>query len=134
MQLFLGEAIVGYRGPERPSDVLAAADFFPVLHADDTVHLVNRASVVALTTAMEVELAAGELSVEDLAGENATSRNVQVFLRNGPPLGGTVVYVLPDGQRRLLDFLNLPDAFIPLRDGEKVHLIRKAFVTEIVER
>jgi uncharacterized protein (UPF0216 family) len=40
---------------------------------------------------------------------------------------------MPEGQERLLDFLNLREPFVTVRDGERHHLIRKQRITQVVE-
>ena len=133
VQIFLCEAIPGYRGPERASEVLTApGEFFPVLEGGE-YRLIHRNSVVSMTIALVDELA-GELGVEDLAGDLATLRTVEIACRNGPALRGTLLYLMPEGQRRPLDFLNQPDSIVSLRAAERVHLIRKQFIVDVVER
>ena len=133
VQIFLCEAIPGYRGPEKASETLtASSDFFPALDGG-VFRIVYRNSVVSLTVALEDETA-GELGVEDLAGDQATLRNVEINVRNGPPLKGAIVYLMPEGQRRPLDFLNQPEPIVALREADRVHLIRKAFIVDVIER
>ena len=133
VQIFLSEAVPGYRGPERASETLTSeGDFFPVLDGS-AFRLIHKQSVVCLSVALEDEMA-GELGIEDLAGDQATLRNVEITVRNGAPLSGAIVYVMPESQRRPLDFLNQPEPLVALRDRERVHLIRKPFIVDVVER
>ena len=73
-QLFLLEGIPGVRGPERPSEVLLAAEFFPVM-CDEKIRIIPRESVVALTVSMEFELAAGPVREVCLGGGNQDKEN-----------------------------------------------------------
>lgn len=133
VQIFLTEAIPGYRGPGRASETLTAADdFFPVLDGP-AFRLIYKHSVVCLSVSLEDEMG-GELGVEDLAGDQATLRNVEITVRNGAPLSGAIVYLMPEGQRRPLDFLNQADPIVALRERELVHLIRKPFIIDVVEQ
>lgn len=133
VQIFLAEAVPGYRGPERASEaLLAPVEFFPVL-AKDGFRLIARNSVVCLSVALDDEMG-GEMTVEDLAGDQATIRNVEITVCNGPPLTGSMVYLMPEGQRRPLDFLNQADPIVALREADRVHLIRKPYIVDVLER
>lgn len=131
VDLFLADSIDGYR-PERPSDVLASSQLFiPVTDAEGGgLRIVQRAAILIITVAAEVE-ATGELSVEDLAAGLARKSAIEVRVRGGVTLRGTVVYVLPEAQQRLVDFANQTDALLSLRDGDVVHLVPKAHVVDI---
>ena len=39
----------------------------------------------------------------------------------------------PTNQRRLVDYVNQPGAFITLHKGEKLHLIQKRLVNRIIQ-
>lgn len=132
VDLFLADSIDGYR-PERPSDVLASAQqFIPMVDAIDggALRIVQRTAILVMTVAAEAE-AAGELSVEDLAAGQARTSAIEVRVRGGLTLRGTVVYVLPEAQQRVVDYANQPEALLSLRDGDAVHLIPKAHVLDI---
>ena len=40
---------------------------------------------------------------------------------------------MPEANRRVLDYLNRPEAFLTLREGDRHHLVRKARITRVVE-
>jgi hypothetical protein len=46
---------------------------------------------------------------------------------------GEVLMDTPSNQRRVLDYVNQPGAFISLHKGEKVHLIQKRLVIRIIQ-
>ena len=131
VDLFLADSIDGYR-PERPSDVLTSAQFFiPVSEvAGGALRIVQRGAVLVMTVSAEAE-SAGELSVEDLAASDARKTAVEVRVRGGLTLRGTVVYVLPEAQQRLQDYANQPDALLAVHEGGAVHLIPKIHILDI---
>ncbi len=46
---------------------------------------------------------------------------------------GEVLLDTPSNQRRLVDYVNQPGAFIALHKGEKVHLIQKRLMIRIIQ-
>ena len=46
---------------------------------------------------------------------------------------GEVILDTPSNQRRLVDYVNQPAAFISLRKGERVHLIQKRLVVRVIQ-
>jgi hypothetical protein len=48
-------------------------------------------------------------------------------------LEGQVVVDLPPAQQRVVDFLNRPEPFFTLRDGDRHHLVNKHHVTRVIE-
>ncbi|HVO31634.1 MAG TPA: hypothetical protein VMV18_12895 [bacterium] len=134
--LFLFDAFPGHRGPERPSDLLSDGPaFFPVVNAKSgEFQLIARERVVAISAALECELIPGELPPEDLAGDDATKVNAEILLANGTRLSGMLVFLMPEGQRRLQDHLNETAAFLILRDGNTAHVIRKSQIIEVAQK
>ena len=133
--LFLFDAFPGHRGPERPSDLLSEGpEFFPVVDAKtDAFLLMARDRVAAISAALDLELIPGELPPEDLAGDDATKIRAEVLLANGTRLSGLLVFLMPEGQRRLQDHVNEPARFLILRDGETAHVIRKTQIIEVIQ-
>lgn len=132
MDLFLADSIDGYR-PERPSDVLTSPQqFIPMVDAVEggAVRIVQRTAIHMMTVAAEIE-AGGELSVEDLAAGQARKTAIEVRVRGGLTVRGTVVYVLPEAQQRLVDYANQQESLLSVRDGDAVHLIPKVHVIDL---
>jgi hypothetical protein len=58
---------------------------------------------------------------------------VRVALAGGGSLEGEVLYSAPEGESRLVDYLNRPERFIRLWDGDRVFLVNKQSVVRIGE-
>jgi hypothetical protein len=128
VQLFLGERAESHSGHERPSDVLESGiDFLPALDRDEVVFL-NLKAVEVLSLPAHVEFGAEEMTVLDAALLQSTHRRVEVELADGTSVRGDVTYIMPEGQRRLQDFLNDKGRFLRLRDGETARLIHKRHI------
>jgi hypothetical protein len=128
--LFLGENSPSRFGPERPSDVLDGADpFFPA-HDPETAEVVflRRASVTRLSVpeAEEVEEYAGYTGDAD-----PTRSRVELLLQGGSVANGDLSFVLPEGRRRLQDYLNRPGNCLTLLDGGRAHLVPKSQILEV---
>ena len=130
VEFFLADGAAGYQLPERPSDLLRDAEPFFAVSEGANRFLVRRGSVRVASVSVEHELV-GELTVEDLAGDSAQRAEVVVSLVGGLVLRGTSFFILPEGKRRMLDFLNLPETFFALRDGESIHLVNKVHVLHV---
>jgi len=103
-----------------------ARPFFPFLPAEaSTAVLLNKSEVVVLTVAE----AGGE--DEEAAGAPLV-RRVQVECRERV-VEGTVVIDMPSNQRRMQDYLNRPEPFLIVHDGDRRHLVRKTRITRVVE-
>jgi hypothetical protein len=51
----------------------------------------------------------------------------------GRRIQGTIRIGTPDGQGRVLDFMNQPEPFVCLHDLERQHLVHKRRITKVVE-
>ena len=121
--LFVGLHAASHDGFERPSDVLNGRDsYVPARDAQNTMRLLNLDSILVVTVAAKDESVLG--SVEFQASE-ASCMDVVVALEGGLRLRGYVRYVLPHGQQRLQNYLRLPERFLSLYDGPRVHLINR---------
>ncbi len=127
VELFLGDNAARHSGHERPSDLLQMAEpFLAVQLKEGGVLFAARRSVLVLSVASDVELGDEDLPVEDLAAEESKTAAVMVRLEDGSSISGNVVYLMPQGHRRLQDYLNaLPETFLKLRSGDLVHLVNK---------
>lgn len=124
--VFLASVAEGRSRPEKPSDLLNGhGAFLPTVDDDGTFSIVQKKFLLYLTCASEEELGGDDLTPEDLAAEDATQMDLDVDLSNGLTLTGTVIYLLPRANRRLLDYLRVADDFFVLREKEKVHLVNK---------
>jgi hypothetical protein len=129
--LFLAESAATHLGPERPSDLLTTARFIPVVLDDGGFSFLQVGAIQMLSVPAKSEL--GEnMTAEYLAAQGATTLSVEICLDDATCFSGTVIYLLPEAQRRLQDFLNdLPDQFFQLRDGDTIHLINKDHIVRV---
>jgi len=128
VSIFLGERAETHSGHERPSDVLnSARKFLPALERDSLVFL-NLEAVTMVTVPAGVEYTEEELQLAYGAVPDETRRRIEVVLEDGTTLDGDIWYAMPEGQRRVQDFLNTPDRFFRLREGDRALLVNKTRV------
>jgi len=129
--LFLHLSAESHDGPETVLDRLNTPNRFMVLGvADDgPVVILNKAQIIRVDLPIEVgRKEAGEaIPVADV-------ESVRVRLINGEQLDGTIRVEGPVGRQRLSDFLNMPDAFLPLQGSAHLHLLQKRFISRIIPR
>lgn len=132
LRLFLSERAATRAGSERPSDLLNGSDrFLPASDADDRVVFVSRQAVLSLSVDAESEFGGEGAGAEDLAPEHAISTDVEIWLDNGDCITGNLRYLMPEGCRRLQDFLNLPHQFLTLRDSGRARLVNKGHILRV---
>jgi hypothetical protein len=129
--LFLAERSSAHAGGERVSDLLeAGGEFIPALdEADGAMTFLKRGAIVHADAPPEPTGAADELTLP-------TEHEVNVTLGDGRVLHGLVSYVLPPERSRLVDYLNEPMQFLPLRGADALVLVNKQHVARVaaVER
>jgi len=132
LRIFLNEHAEGHTGFERPSDLFnGRGAFIPASEKKGGLVLLRRQAVTSVTVAADEEFSGGEPRVEDLAPDQATTMTVEILLEDASRAHGTITFLMPEGQRRLQDFLNLPDDFLVVRDGEHARLINKHRIARI---
>jgi len=95
------------------------------------VILLNKDALMVLTASAEAEFPAEELSVSTLAVGAGTSVQAEFTLQDGTEIKGRVGFVMPEGKRRLVDFLNLPERFFAVREGALAQLINKKCIVRV---
>lgn len=125
-RIFLPVASSHHSGEMRPDEwVNDASAFFPFLPENaSTPIILNRSEVVVLTVMAEPPPA--DTTVD------TPMRRVQVECRERI-VAGVVIIDMPEGHQRVLDYLNGPDAFLIVHDGDREHLVRKTRITRVVE-
>lgn len=132
VHLFLSERAQTHDGAERLSDLLnGTGDFLPAIEPPRNLVLLHKDALMALSVAVETEFPSQEAAQEELAGTVGTSVVVGIALCDGTEIGGTVRFVMPEGKNRLVDFLNEPELFFAVRDGELAHLVNKRCIVRV---
>ena len=132
MYIFLADRAETHSGHERPSDLLnGSSPFLPAADFEGGIHFIHRDALGFLTVKAEHEFPEDVFRAEDFVSDDATRLEVEVELEDGSSLGGTITCLMPAGQRRLQDVLNLDDRFLILRDGDEARLINKRRIERI---
>jgi hypothetical protein len=135
VRLFLAERAQNHSGPQRPGDLLndATEDYFPVRGPDESLALLNRSAVLVLSVPASEQASPEEIAAarEAEGMEAFTTRRIRVRMEDGSEVTGTVSYVRPAGERRIRDYLNRTEAFIPLRDGDTVRFVNRSRIARV---
>lgn len=131
LRFFLSEAAMTHEGPERPSDLLRRAKSF--LPVNDTggegVSILRREAIMVLTISETDEIEPGDPDGSVLAG--GAGGRIEVLLVTGTKVEGELRYQMPEGQRRIQDFLNTGEPFLMLRSEGKISFVNKSHVVRI---
>lgn len=131
-QIFLSEVAETRAGPERATDLFnRKTRFLPVKDHEDGHVVVSCANVLSVSVPADAEFTSDALGAEDLAAEMSVTTSVDVTLADGSTVSGTLVYLQPEGRRRLQDFLNEAPTFISVRDGDTAHLVNTQQVVQV---
>ena len=134
LRLFLSEQAATRAGGERPSDLLNGPDgFLPASDSENRVVFLHRQAVLCLSVDADSEFGGEHASAEDLAPEHAISAQVEILMDHGDCITGKLRYLMPEGSRRLQDFLNEPPKFLILRDGERARFINKGHILRVAQ-
>ncbi len=133
LTIFLSERAQSHAGYERPSDLLNGPDLFiPATDKGNRIQFLHRDGLVSMRVPSRYETGAeGDLGGPGLAPDVAVRARVEVIVEQESVLRGMVTYVMPEGQRRLQDVLNLKDQFLILHDGDLVHLVNKRRILRV---
>lgn len=132
-RLFLSPVAEHHSGPERPSDLLNGAQpFIPARDLEDRLVLLQRDAITVATVGASNELEGPEVEREEWDPAVVTTEAIALRLDDGCEISGTVLYVRPEGQRRIQDFLNSCEFFFPVRDGDEVHLVNRRRVVSVL--
>jgi hypothetical protein len=124
LQLFLGLRARTHGGSECPSDLLNGTEpFVPARDTQGNTLLLRLDAVLFTTVSAQDESVTSHLEFQ---ASDASSVDVAITLEGGHMLRGYVRYVLPEGQQRLQNYLRLPDRFLALYEGPRVHLVNKS--------
>lgn len=127
-RIFVPASASRHPGPMRPEEWMnEGATFFPFLPDDSQAPVIlNKREILVISVAADAD--AGDVLEE---AENPV-RRVAVEVRERR-LAGTLIIDMPHNQSRVLDYLNRPEPFLTLRDGDRHHLILKEQITRVTE-
>lgn len=127
-RIFVPAAASHHAGAMRAEEWMNdSTGFFPFLPDD------SRASILLNKQELLV------LSVSASADRSDLSEEVEIPIRRVAVecgerrLEGILVIEMPSTQSRVLDYLNRPEPFLTLREGDRHHLVRKSRITRVVE-
>lgn len=125
-RIFLPIASSHHSGEMRPDEWMNdSAPFFPFLPANASAPIIlNKSEVVVLSLVAEPPPEDTTLDIP--------KRRVQVECRERV-VAGVVIIDMPEGHRRVLDYLNGPAPFLIVHDGDREHLVRKTRITRVIE-
>jgi len=127
-RVFVPKGALTHEGPMRADEWINSPEqFFPFLEEGLTrPFLLNKGQIAVLNVSASAD--SGGVAEEAPAPE----RRVEVEVA-GMQIRGTVSIEMPEGHERTVDFMNQPEAFVTVREGERHHLVRKRRITRIVE-
>ena len=102
--------------------------FFPfAADAEGGPVLLNKREVLVLTVPAEADR-------NDLPAEAQYPRRTVTIECEAQRLSGELAIELPEDHNRVLDYLNGPQRFLTLHDGDRDHLIQKERITRVLEQ
>jgi len=132
VHLFLSERAPMREGAERLSDLLnSPGEFLPAVEPPHKkVVLLNKEALMVLTAAADAEFPAEE-SPHAMVAAGTGGVQAEFTLQDGTEIKGQVGFVMPEGKKRLVDFLNLPERFFAVREGAVAQLINKKCIVRV---
>lgn len=131
LSLYLAERAERHSGTEYPSDLLNDGDeFIPASDPEGQVLILRRSAIMVLSVASEFEDPSGE----EMVGDGQLMQvPVHVRLEDGNSVRGDLVYWRPESHRRVQDYLNTAERFVPIRDGNTVHLVNRDRIASLIQ-
>jgi hypothetical protein len=128
-RVFMPDIAATHSGPMRPAEWMnEPSPFFPFRPEDGSrSFLLNRSEVLVFTVA-----AGPDADPADDEAGGGLHRRVVVECRDRR-FDGEVIIDMPEHLSRVQDYLNRADPFLIVRDGARIHLIRKARITRVLE-
>jgi hypothetical protein len=128
-RIFVPDVAATHRGPMRPEEWMNdPAPFFPFLPENEmSPFLLSRSEVIVFTVS-----AGANVDLDDPDEAAGLRRRVIVECRDRR-FEGEIIMDVPSHQSRVLDYLNRPDPFLIVREGDRHHLIRKERITRVIE-
>lgn len=116
-----------HTGVKRPDEwINEATTFFPFrIEGSGSTELFSKQATLRLSVPAEL------LHEEEMPAD--VEHRAVVVETSGGSFEGVVRLDMPAHQRRVLDYLNQPQAFLCMVDGERAHLVQKRLVKRVVE-
>ena len=127
-RIFLPASASAHTGAMRAEEWMNEPNrFFPLLpDGASSPVILNKREILVVTVPASADR---DVVLDEL---NVKQRRVAVEC-GGLRLEGIVRIDMPEANRRVLDYLNRPEAFLNLREEERHHLVCKARITRVVE-
>ncbi len=114
-------------GPMRAEEWLndPSAFFFFLPDSSQEGMVLNKREILAISVAADVDTSSGTEG-------SSPERRVALELEDRR-IEGTLLIDMPEGRQRVLDYLNRPETFLTLRDGDRHHLVQKERIARVIE-
>jgi len=125
-RIFLPAAASHHTGPMRPEEwINEPLPFFPFLPDDDATPVMLDKHTVLVVTLESVPIVEPD---DDLGFLQKV-----IVECGGRRLEGVLHIDMPEGHRRVQDYLNRFELFLTLHDGTRRHLVQKHHITRVIE-
>jgi hypothetical protein len=124
-RIFIPATAAVHTGAMRAEEWLnAPEEFIPFVPDGEGVTLVNKREILFLSV---------PASPDGETGENPFPVRRIAIECHGQRLEGDILIDMPEGQTRVLDYVNRLERFVTLRAGAEHHLVCKAHITRVIE-
>jgi hypothetical protein len=129
--IFLPPMASRHSGPMRAEEWMNdPSPFFPFVHDSQSGRaqgfLLNKREVLVLTVPANADQ-------DDLPAEAHTHHRRVTIECEAQRLTGLVEIDMPENLTRVVDYMNRPEPFLTLRDGDRHHLIQKERITRVID-
>lgn len=127
VQLYLSENLGTDGRPERFQDVLLERRFIPVQHG-------GKVEMVSVHHALwfRVDLFRGFDDLDPQAETAGCEADVRLDLDDGSSIEGVLRWYMPQGSRRLVDYLATLPEWVPMRTPEWLYLVNRDCILRVV--
>ena len=130
LSMFLEPNAMRESGFCRPSELFERSEeFLSVLDDSGAVSFLARDAIMALAVPAHLEESDKGNGLEDPQG--AERQEVEVSFVDGTLLRGTIVYLLPDSNNRVQDYLMQDSAFFRMRSKGSIYIVNKKRVASV---
>ena len=134
LTLFLAAQARSHAGHERIIDVLNGKELFlPAINASGNLCLIRRDAVVMVSVPYERDGEGADEEAEEGSLPPVRRATVEVVLDGGTTVRGLIEYSMPEGRRRLVDYLNLDDGFLSVRHDGTIYHVNRHHIARVDE-